>query len=297
MRKAGIPQPPIRGPRQPIMKDAISISEFKKSLIKYINIPYIRTYYESCVNYDFSTLEAAYLIRHAQGLTLQERFDAWAELMDTLSDEVMPPLAAVTGKRTVFEFLKAYMRSINEDIKEFCRFDPEYVYTTSASCCVFTSFEKAMEFEKDRKKDELMIYKMKPDKRPIGQLVFDRENRLINTHTYDSDTESYRESFWNMWFDFPTAYKPGDLIWLAGMKESMFVVKGKPILTKEEKDEYTKLGCNSDMCLEGWLVYPDEEIGDEITTSYYHLDYSPYTNKLTAVEEARVSEIQKRLRS
>lgn len=293
MRKEG-PRTLQFGARQPYMKTGFERHNLNSDLLSYINVPYIRNYY-SDIEYVFSTLQAAYIVDHAAGITMQKRFDAWNAITDTLSDEKLPPLAAVTGEKTIFEFLKAYMKGFNEDIKDFCSFNPEYVYVTSCGPGVFTTIEKAMKYGDDRRTDELTIWKMKPDERPVGEVRYNCENNLVWIYLNDGKIPTMRETFWNMWFDFPTPYKAGDLIWIPGMKETMFVVKGKPELTEEERAEYQRLGDTTDMCLEGWLVYEDTELGDVITTSLPHLEYSPYTKELSDAEKAKVEKIQKRL--
>ena len=55
------------------------------NIYKYINSKDVRKYLEK-IDYQFNTLEAAYLIYFCRSLTLKERHKAWQEVIDTMPD-------------------------------------------------------------------------------------------------------------------------------------------------------------------------------------------------------------------
>ena len=55
------------------------------NLYKFINSKDVRKYMEE-LHYQFSILEAAFVIYHSTQVTLQEKMDAWLELTDTMPD-------------------------------------------------------------------------------------------------------------------------------------------------------------------------------------------------------------------
>ena len=66
------------------------------------------------LHYQFSILEAAFVIYHSKQVTLQEKIDAWLELTDTMPD------CSVTRQRGRFcieslhEYLKCYIVSAEQ---------------------------------------------------------------------------------------------------------------------------------------------------------------------------------------
>ena len=88
------------------------------NLYKFINSKDVRKYMEE-LHYQFSILEAAFVIYHSKQVTLQEKIDAWLELTDTMPD------CSITRQRGRFcieslhEYLKCYIEFQKQSLEAF----------------------------------------------------------------------------------------------------------------------------------------------------------------------------------
>ena len=73
------------------------------------------------INYTFSPLQMAYIIWQCPDATLNERFDAWQEIIDTMPDAPLPDNMELKEMEGVHEFLRQYMKLQKEFLDEFNR--------------------------------------------------------------------------------------------------------------------------------------------------------------------------------
>jgi hypothetical protein len=83
-----------------------------------------------------------------------------------------------------------------------------------------------------------------------------------------------------MWFDFPTPFKKGDIVWVPSVENRInwncdggFVLRG--ISTWEPSDFMKKSGDNSDMNGFGYFVNPNGTIYHEVMFNYMDLEFYP----------------------
>ena len=71
------------------------------------------------INYTFSPLQMAYIIWQCPDATLNERFDAWQEIIDTMPDAPLPDNMELKEMEGVHEFLRQYIKLQQEFLDEF----------------------------------------------------------------------------------------------------------------------------------------------------------------------------------
>jgi len=87
-------------------------------IFRFINSKDIRSYLKE-INYEFTSVEAAWLVWQCESITLQEKHNAWQEIIDT-----MPDCAVESNQRFHFEgiesfhsFLKEFINNSEDDDK------------------------------------------------------------------------------------------------------------------------------------------------------------------------------------
>lgn len=82
------------------------------------------------IHYQFTAIEAAYLVWHSNHHTLEEKHAAWREIINTMPDENFRPNWDFDN-HTLHSFLRTYMRLQDEFIEDFCTTQKGYIYTYS----------------------------------------------------------------------------------------------------------------------------------------------------------------------
>ena len=87
----------------------------------FINSCDIRNHLEE-KNYQFSTLESAWLVKQSRNTTIDERHSAWNEIIQTMPDcEVRSPNPDAPVLKSIHDMLKKYMEIENDLLKQFLR--------------------------------------------------------------------------------------------------------------------------------------------------------------------------------
>ena len=71
------------------------------------------------INYQFSSLEAAFLIWYSKCLTVNEKHILWNELINTIADTAIEARRNTTPHDSLHEYLKQYMVMENALIERF----------------------------------------------------------------------------------------------------------------------------------------------------------------------------------
>ena len=89
-------------------------------IFRFINSRDIREHLEK-LNYKFNTYEAVWLVEQSLTATMQERFDAWEEIIATMPDcAPMRPLKTAPQSGSFHALLREYMALYRKKIKWFC---------------------------------------------------------------------------------------------------------------------------------------------------------------------------------
>ena len=199
--------------------------------------------YCSKIKYDFSCIEAAYLVWHSNHHTLVEKHIAWQIIIDTMPDESFHRNWDFNG-HTLHSFLKTYMDLQNEFITNFCTPSTDYIYTYSSSQypndeydfdnIFFNSYEACVTSLKkyivdSNPYDEITKVKISRQRLYSSSTSFDEaissESIIFNKHLQILDIEaSNRETekdnhfllpphgFYGMWVAIPSPFKRGDIV-------------------------------------------------------------------------------------
>ena len=277
-------------------------------VFKYINSKDIREHLR-INDYSFDSLEAAWLIYECRDKTIKEKHRDWMELIETMPDCEIPKRINTCPQESLHVFLKKYMEIENKCMEQFLDdnhgdtyaddkpyvFRFEYVYPTGSPYeypTVFSSFLALHESIMEPDSDVTKIY---CTKMRIDDLNHESGSRAILTPELDfleiephglTDEEDniFNGVFEGLWFDFPTPFKKGDIVWnplypdsdcLSGGPFVLENVNLDRIIGERTKESRRKLGDTSDMDADGYFINPDGGIYYENMWNYMDLEYYP----------------------
>lgn len=253
------------------------------------------------IKYEFNSLETAWLIYSCHRLCYNEKKELWQEIIDTMPDCAVPKKCLDKDWNSLHEMLREYMDTVDEIIREFLETKKprEYVYMykfilEGDSRCseeyetVFPSLEKCMQAYNEEVADEsnVKFYGIKRqsliDTENEAQLIFRGNGELEDIFRYNTKAEKVSdilyESFEQMWFDFPTPFKRGDIVWIPPHYSQSFTNnEGGFVLEKlfswyasdlmKETADYTDMIAYGYFVGETGIVYYDD------TVSYMDMEY------------------------
>ena len=125
---------------------------------------------------------------------------------------------------------------------------------------------------------------------PDGEFLSIDPGMLLNKDKEENDV--YYGVFQGLWFDFPTPFKKGDIVWDPERKNGRF---GRPFVLvsagleglDEKVKEFQKTdGDTTDMNARGYFADPDIGFYHEVTDNYMDLEY--YPKELAGVERTLI---------
>lgn len=269
-------------------------------IFKFINSKDIREYLKT-INYEFNSLETAWLIYQCDGFTIKDRHTAWQELIKTMPDCKIEERMNTNSHDSLHDYLRKYIDYEENILDEFFTSTEDWLYTVEwfeqdtwfSSDKFYKTFEKAQnelleEFKDWEIKYDYRITKQKTESKKYIRVYFN-----ISDRSYDYDISEYPEElteviygvFDGLWFDFPTPFKKGDILCqytldgkeTSGFCRGPFVMKG--ITPDGVRDWTRKNGDTSDMNAWGYFQDPDGTIYYEVMHNYMDLEY--YRGELT----------------
>ncbi len=271
----------------------------------FINSNDIRNYLRE-INYNFSPLEASWIIWHCKHLSLDEKHSHWKYIIDTTED--MPFETSESKGNSFHEFLKRYMSTerkyldifINSN-KAFYKYEvkvtqsDEYCYIDKNDCC-FSSYETCLKAAKDDSTDysssEFKDFEVRIIRKEIDSTI-NYNNRIelyLNKHfkINHMDTHGIPEidtatliSFECMWFSFPTPYKKGDIIY-GKFSTPDSIRTGPMVLNYSASEWYTSKNRKgrdvTDMWMNGYFQDSNGNIYNQSSSNNY-MDYEYYPSE------------------
>lgn len=278
-----------------------------------VNSKDIRDYLRQ-IDYKFNSLEVAWLIYACRKLSYEEKKERWNELISTMSDCEVASRNNCAGWKSLHAFLARYIEIIDQEIIEFYREEPygTYVYMysylynndvgwTEEYETIFPSLEKCLEaYKRDvadldetysPKGTGVVKFRLKRQSLMDACDIFEIEclgngqliDILRNTKRAETDDEILNDSFEGLWFDFPTPFKKGDIVWIPTDENEIewdcdggFVLSG--LSTWNPSKFMKEFGDNSDMNGFGYFVNPNGTVYHEVMYNYMDLEYyhGPY---------------------
>ena len=279
-------------------------------IYSFINSKDIRNYLKE-INYEFTPVEAAWLVWQCGNITLREKHNAWNEIINTMPD--MPIADRRNNFPSLHGFLKDYMQLQKKIINDFYnpnddlviyqytrlgtyygtkdKYESNDVFSDFVSC-----FKDALSDLSELDKPAIQIF-MKSNSNQI-KIMFSANSSVINQNDlidiiYSgnlSDEESDIEcSFLNMWFAFPTPFRKGDIVIHTESYTQFNNRYNEPyVFVSSAYDLYKETGRRlydyTDMFASVYMQYDDGMLGGESIINYMDLEY--YTGKLS--EEQRI---------
>lgn len=289
---------------------------------QFINSKDIRRHLQS-IGYKFSPLEAAWLINQNHSATMKEKHAAWLELIETTADCAVRHGRIGHSDRcridfpSLHQFLHDYVRLEDRVIHDFCeqtvspngkpyiirikyrtcedsRYRDPYYYSDT----FYSSYPAALEAVKDYDDvEEIIFQKFEVDsEKRANQLYLAPDLRImrIDPTATLSDAELDLFSVFDLlWFDFPTPFKKGDIVYdrqrlLHGpLCSGPFVMRDDGVLgwlSERHRERLKEGGDTSDMCTGGYFLNEDGCLYSETSNSnYMDLEFYP-VEQLTGVQ-------------
>ena len=271
--------------------------------ISFINSKDIAAYLKK-INYNFNTLETSWLIYQSSNHTLQEKNTAWQEVIATMPDCSVERRLNCKEIESWHVFLSDYIKSQEETIKEFQRTDNEWVYGLGLRYpnegfsdyweYLFSNYATCLSSAKKQIKEdseiiEFRIAKIHLDKtNEYMTAYYRRDSSLIQIDSNELNDLKFA-SFEGLWFDFPTPFKKGDIIYdpqnsELGCCSGPFVVESINIDPAQYRKLYEHLaasGDSSDMNARGYFLNDDGSLYYEVMHNYMNCEY--YRKPLTGI--------------
>lgn len=279
-------------------------------IFRFINSKDIREYLKN-INYQFSSLETAWLIYQCRDATIEEKHRAWEEVIRTMPDCRIEKRMNTMPQESLHAFLQEYMQIEDELIDAFgedhpsepwhvnkpfvYRFNYLYDVGEGEESTVFSHFDALFELMAEPKEyiTGIQVTKMQIDNTSCScEARMDPEfhfmeispRGLLNEH----QAEIYFEVFFGLWFDFPTPFKRGDIVWNPDRYfEGPLVLEHvnlEGIDCDRIKTHIRKNGDWSDMAYRTYFLSPGEGVYIETGANYMDLEY--YPKELKDTEQA-----------
>lgn len=279
------------------------------NILRFINSKDIREHLRS-IGYEFNSLETAWLIYQCHDATIDEKHKAWNELIETMPDCPIEKRLNTVAQDSLHAFLRLYMTLEDKYMNEFCDerhadtfnddkpfvYKFKYIYEDGTEngwdtvfSCLNALHESIMEPEEDV--TSIQCTKMQIDRlesRQIAYLNSSFEFLRLDPGRIDSDMEwvLFGGVFDGLWFEFPTPFQKGDIVWNPDQPEGFcagpFVITGvclDGIESDKTKENIRKDGDSSDMCAGGFFLNEDGSIYGECMSNYMDLEF--YNKDLT----------------
>lgn len=270
-------------------------------ILRFVNSKAIRNHLAD-IHYQFDSLEAAWLIYQCRDATIKEKHKAWTELIKTMPDCPIPERRNTVPQESLHAFLRKYMDLEDRCVREFyedhhgdsygepkpCVYRFRDVYDDGSSDdwdAVFSRFDAVYETNPEPDDDVVEIECIKnridqPD--PVARVRLTPNFELLSLDSgiveKKEESDVFYGVFEGLWFDFPTPFKKGDIVWdpytPIGYKEGAFVIDEINIACYSDriKEHIRKDGDTTDMIARGFFL-TEEGIYHDVMIQYMDLEY------------------------
>ncbi len=269
-----------------------------REICRFVNSKDIRQHLLD-INYNFTTVEASWLVCQCRNITLQGKVAAWEEIIATMPDQVVDTFHSKQPSKSIHTILRDYIKMKKIMLEMFRQKSPDAFYQYIVAygdydnnyddSPVYSSLEKCLNQLKKELKDI--------DEDEIGHLSI-RRSEIDGTFSITAhfsltaeitDLElnfDYGVFDWhlmcffdNLCFRFPTPFKKGDILYdphnlRQGFCGGPIVMTGITPLNAEE-NVHSHID-SSDMNI--WGYFQDDKTGtvyQEVTWNYMDYEYFP----------------------
>ena len=248
------------------------------------------------LNYQFNTIEAAFIINFCRRLTVKERHNVFIELMSEMPDMQLPKkLSYKCEDLGLFHNLKEKIKAESNLLERLYNGNGNLIYRYSIyymdSKCdvdsteVYSSYEKAKiaALENLEEREQLIFKASEPDSTTIISCYCNRDNEIMDISVNDGAYSKITDFFDDIWIYIPTPFKKGDLLYLPenDAPYSSYFSNTPMVLTHIaywDKDEAAierkkETWDSSDMTAYGFWPDAPDHVYDECCHNYYDLEY------------------------
>ncbi|MDO5296404.1 MAG: hypothetical protein Q4F00_07215 [bacterium] len=269
------------------------------NVLRFINSKDIANHLKE-IGYQFNTLEASWLIYQCRNASLQEKIQAWQEVIDTMPDFRVAKRCNCMEIASWHEFLREYIALNERLVCDLRKQTAQAVYTFTLRCendggfgnweYLYSSYDKCLSAAKEEADDNLSVTEYKICKIWIDQkdksmtAYYNRNLELTEisaSYLDDRESDLQSSSFEGLWFDFPTPFKIGDILHDPKSPEfnfccGPFVVTSINVDPEKDKriyDNFSSSGDSSDMNARGYFQNDDGSIYFEVMQNYMDCEY------------------------
>lgn len=286
-------------------------------IFKFINSKDIREYLKE-QNYQFNSLETAWLIYQCESLSFEDKKKYFLELIDSMPDCEMPIRNDNCISGRLHQVLKDYINKFEEVAREFeeetsdAVYSYQYLYKGDSSYCeeydtpyktysdCLAAFNKEMEDYTSDEKANILYYNMKRIAFGATErctIKYFLDGRIMNIEDYykkddPEDEWTKLDPFFGLWFNFPTPFKKGDIVWVPKLKEFIKYNMDGPVVLEhlscwDDVNQYIREhGDINDMYYSGLFVNPNGTVYHETSQNYMDLEY--YREEFTKNEKVLI---------
>ena len=267
----------------------------------YINSASIRNYLKE-TGYNFTSLEAAWIVYQSESLVLSEKIKLWDQIISDMPDGKVESVHLKRPYDSLHEMLRGYMGLLEKEIGHFKDRNPYAVYQYCVECDeysykysdfgMFSDYWKCFEsmktdVEECLKNGEVILsYRIKKtimDSNDIFVAEYGKEYEIkwLEWKPEEKDYDLYY-IFDNLWFAFPVPFEFGDVLYnpfhrLSAVNYGPVVVTGiTPYMNFLTPKKKQKGGDITDMNVFGF--FQEEGTGaiyHEVTWNYMEYEYFP----------------------
>lgn len=265
-------------------------------ILQFINSNAIRNHLKK-INYQFDTLEASWLIYHSYNHSVYEKFNAYEQLMKEYPDCRVEERLHTPAQDSLFEYLKNYIKVYRNAIYEFeapdavysievKHFERETDYTVETMFTNLNAVIRQCKIEWDDEKPgdikNFVISKYIPESEKSSGSIIPQQMILkgdgLKPIYIDFRNDIEYDLLGDLWFDFPTPFKKGDIVWNKHYKFTPVVLlfNSYEDLSKEGYKCLREIGDETDMTYEYYCLIDSDSIFRDIDYNYMDLEYYPY---------------------
>lgn len=249
-------------------------------IFHFINSRDIRAHLQK-INYQFTALEAAYLVYYNYTATLFEKLAAWQEIIDTMPDCSVEERLNLPYISSIHDFLRRCIYAAESELEGFYRDGDCYSYSEHtppigsedavwSESPLFADYKTCINrFEQDgfRGDTDFICIRRNTFYRGGNSFFWDGKGELFMNRLGDillpPDRNvagfSITSYFCNMWFDFPTPFRCGDIV--HSIDPYAYDRPGGPCvlyyLSTWDRSELLSRGFPSN---DSWLQYADKAV-------------------------------------
>lgn len=270
------------------------------NIAKFINSKDIREHLIN-IGYKFNSLEAAWLIFQCKSASIEEKRQAFWGLINTMPDCKIEERMNADPQDSLHAYLQEYMDCEDKLLNDFftptdnwfymLEWNEQWVWNPKNK--LYNTFESAQkefldECKEWQEKFRYRIKKMKVESEQYIEIDFDQNGRIMRVFGGDF-TQILHGVFEGLWFEFPTPFQKGDIVWDPSHPEGFC---GGPFVMTDITPEFArestrKDGDNTDMNAWGYFFDDDGRVYNEVMWNYmdlelYRGELSGYRRILTA---------------